>query len=348
MEVKHLFFVHNWRTFLIAELIIANSLSLSNTPSEVFYVAARGFATILNKIGINSIFDLDPVFEVPYSYLNSCSPHKERDLLRVYSMISDFLGSSGFILYIPHLADAWMRFIASHENIKGIHFIEEGNKYSASQQDSACSTSSKGLLLAPTLFDKGLTTMFCQQIHNPELLKGSIFFCTQDNAHVRVKKIIYSDSEIILCLNDLLRNNRYLRSKNLIGQRLKRRKIPVLVGAKTYLDQTIFSKMLKEALSCSNERASLLAYKPHPSCRHHYSRSSRDFLMAQGIILCNSNLPIDLLIYTGSSPSLIGDTSSFLVSARRLDVEVDFIGMLDQTPNIRCSELEAIYSKARG
>ena len=346
MATTPLFFVHNWRTLLIAQLIVRSNQSIFRTSETAYFVGARGFAPIISQLNLGPVFNVDPIFNAPYSYLDSPSPNSLQYLLSAGQAISSFLGLSKYILFIPHLADPWMRFLTSITQITAVHFIEEGNKISASQNDSADSQQALGIL-SPTINDDSLTCMFRQEIINPELVKRSIFFCTEDNSHVLVRKHLFPDSEIRVCVEELLTAHPFLSKSVGIGMRLAAIDTPLLLGAKTYLKDQLFIRMISEAFSVARQYSITLAYKPHPSCQSHYSQPCRDYLLNNAVFLCPSRYPIDLAIYVGAVPTLIGDTSSVLITAKRLGVNVQFIGSLEQTPNIRCDGLMHVYQQAR-
>jgi len=342
----HLFFIHNWRTLLIAQLVERLSPRLDKGVHTTYFICARGFAPMISQLGLGPVFDIDPIFNTPYSYLNAPSPITLRYLLSAGESISRFLGMHNSVLFVPHLADPWMRFLTSLPQIIDVNFIEEGNKISANQIDSVHSQQASDVL-SQTSVDDSLTCMFCQELTNPNLVKSSTLFCTQDNNHVIFRKHVFSDSEIKSCVKTLLASHPLLSNSVQIGARLSAIGTPLLLGAKTYLQQHIFIEMILEAFRSPYPNFSSLAYKPHPSCHLHYSRHYRDKLLNLSVILCPSKYPIDLAIFAGVVPALIGDTSSVMITAKRLGVEVCFIGTLEQTPNIKCNGLRNVYQQAR-
>ncbi len=346
MTTSAVYFIHNWRTLLIALLIIRSRQSIYKTSETAYFIGARGFAKIISQLDLGPVFDIDPIFNVPYSYLNSPSPKNLQYLLSAGEAFSAFLGLKKYVLCIPHLVDPWMRFLTSISQITEVNFIEEGNKISARQRDSADSRHTPEIL-TPTINDDSLTSMFCQELVNPGLVRKSTFYCTEDNHHVIMRKHLFSDSEVRACVESLLTTHPVLSRAVEIGSRLAAINTPLLLGAKTYLENELFTRMIYEAFNVSMQKSGFLAYKPHPSCQIHYYRHSRNSLLNNAVMLCPARYPIDLAIYVGAAPMLIGDTSSVLITAKRLGVDVRFIGNVEQTPNIRCDDLRHVYQQAR-
>lgn len=124
--MKNIFYIHSHITFFVARGIIKH---LNLSPDSLFYIVSRSFENEMlsktNCIDFTEVHDnLDS-----FNLLNFKS--KLPEIKKVDNMLNRKLKGEDFIAYLPHVFHPLMQIIATNQQCKGLHILEEGvNAYS--------------------------------------------------------------------------------------------------------------------------------------------------------------------------------------------------------------------------
>ena len=308
---KACFFIHNWRTLLLAYLVIEK---LGYKQSECVAIAARGFCPICRQLGFANIFDIELYnFNIPYQYRQSMKMREE--LLQIAKNMKNFIRFCD-ILAIPHIRDPWMQLAVSVIPHKFICYIEEGCCF------TRCQSSEYYKFTDLVMPDPGHYFYFA----NPGKSKYMVsniprFYGTLDNQDLVYNNVLlFDDISAKRCATKIL------KSLELDTKVFKAKSI-IIIGTKDEASSPEYlNKTIKYAVELKGSGYNQVIYKPHPSWYSSIEETSLNRMHFVGnnsnLILLSKGYPLDILLFSDFIPNdtkFISENSSMLYGAFRLN-----------------------------